>query len=191
MKFRNFFLFLWVIFPSLKPTNCRFMRIQIRNTGIANTRFNYLKNIYHTWLTSVQLSLHVNNFQPVPNYFWSWLLTSKSARCTALWLPKCCVSDHIFVLSGSVVDPEPNPDPYVFGPPGSGSGSTSLWKNDVYLLITCRVGSHGPGRASQETSWSWMCSAPSSWLYMMLSRPAHLAALSYLCFRWKFSLLLT
>ncbi len=38
-----------------------------------------------------------------------------------------------------------------------------------------------------------MCSAPSSWLYMMLSAwvsgPAHLAALSCLYFRWKFSLL--
>jgi hypothetical protein len=50
-------------------------------------------------------------------------------------------------------------------------------------LFTCRVVSHGPGRASQETSWSGMCPAPSSWLQMMLSRPAHLVALS--CFALK------
>ncbi len=45
-----------------------------------------------------------------------------------------------------------------------------------------------PGRASQ-VSWSGMCSAPSSLLWLLLCRPAHLVALSCLYFRWKFSLL--
>ncbi len=59
-----------------------------------------------------------------------------------------------------------------------------------YLLhFTCRVVSHGPGRASQETSWSGTSSAPSSLLQLLLCRPAHLDVLSCLYFRWKFSLL--
>ncbi len=56
-------------------------------------------------------------------------------------------------------------------------------------LFTCRVVSHGPGRASQETSWSGTSSAPSSLLRLLLCRRAHLVALSCLYFRWKFSLL--
>jgi hypothetical protein len=36
----------------------------------------------------------------------------------------CCPS-YLFILCSSVADPDPNqdPDPYVFGPPGSGFGS--------------------------------------------------------------------
>jgi uncharacterized protein YqgQ len=54
---------------------------------------------------------------------------------------------------------------------------------ELTYLFTCRVVSHGPGRASQETSWSGTSSAPSSLLRLLLCRPAHLVALSCLYFR--------
>ncbi len=76
----------------------------------------------------------------------------------------------------------------VFFRDGRGLGGRGLAMFLTYLF-TCRVVSHGAGRASQEASWSGLCSAPSSWLFMMRSRPAHLVALSRLYFRGKFSLL--
>jgi hypothetical protein len=42
------------------------------------------------------------------------------------------------IFLGSVVDPDPDPsDPYVFGPPGSESGSISQWyeSGSFYPLV--------------------------------------------------------
>jgi hypothetical protein len=51
-------------------------------------------------------------------------------------------------LETSVANPDPNPDPHVFGPPGSGSGSTMqevwiririlLWIRIRFLLSSCK-----------------------------------------------------
>jgi len=44
---------------------------------------------------------------------------TRQNTCRRYPFPKCAL------LQTSVADPDPNPDPRVFGPPGSGSGSTS------------------------------------------------------------------
>ncbi len=42
-------------------------------------------------------------------------------------------TEHTLIVSGSVVDPDPDPpDPHVFGPPGSGSTSQRYGSGSFY-----------------------------------------------------------
>ncbi len=67
-----------------------------------------------------------------------------------------------------------------------------LKASPLACLLTCLLVSSLPwprwGRASQETSFSGMCSAPFFFTQAVLLRPAHLVALICLYFLWNFSL---
>jgi hypothetical protein len=48
-----------------------------------------------------------------------------SRPCCLVAVKWNCVATIFLYKESSVLDPDPNPDPHVFGPPGSKSGSTS------------------------------------------------------------------
>ncbi len=87
-------------------------------------------------------------------------------------LSGCFIPVSWAVLSRYWTVPVPGSTSYWFNREGISKISIA-WDYHSYVssalpeftyLFTCGGVSHGPGRASQETSWSGMCSAPSSLL---------------------------